>query len=262
MSFINLLGDTRDRSDSAIAQRRVDGHYLLLKYGQNQDVDGATDIAPGLAGDYAGFPLGAPDTFTTVSTSVDDAVGGTGARTWRWYYLDGDYNMFDANDEPLYFDVELNGTTPVVSIVTGIRIYRGLALTTGSGRKTVGMIQVSHTATPAVVFANTIEGFGQTSLSNCTVPAGHTGYLHRYSAELLDAQANRALLALKIILPNGTQRIVRTFPVTTTSFLPPKTPKGGLRLDEKTDIIFRCESLSSANGNVTVDYDIEFVRNT
>jgi len=237
-----------------VAQGGVSGRYIINKYGRNTDVDAAEDVWNG-GGLYTGFPLGAATTFTTVSTSANDTAAGTGTRTWRWYYLDDNLNAFDANGEFLYFDVTLAGLTPVASTVTGKRIWRGHALTDGSGGVNAGAISVYATGTPATIFAVSPIGKNQTALSNFTIPTGYTGWILRYSADMLDQSTNKAVLSIRQSDQNGLVRLLQPFSITTERDGGDE-PEGGLKFTAGTDICFRVESVQNANADIMVRYDL------
>jgi hypothetical protein len=239
---------------AVVAQGGVAGRYIVHKYGRNTDVDGQEDIWNG-GGLYTGFPLGAGTTFTTVSTDANDTAAGTGARTWRWFYLDDNLNAFDSAGEFLYFDVTLAGLTPVVSTVTGRRIWRGYVLTSGSGLENAGVISLYHTGSPAVIFASAAIAKNQTSQTNFTIPLGYTGYVLRYVADMLDNTTNRAVISIRTSDQSGTIRMRQPFSITTERD-GGDIPIGGLKFESGTDLCFRVESVSSANADVMVRYDL------
>jgi len=244
---------------AVVAQGFIEGRHIINKYGRNTDVDAAEDVWNG-GGLYTGFPIGAATTFTTVSTDANDTAAGTGTRTWRWYYLDADLNAFDADGEFLYFDVTMAGLTPVASTVTGKRIWRGHALTGGSGLANAGAISVYATGTPATIFAVAPIGKNQTALSNFTIPTGYTGYMLSYSADMLDNTTNRAVLSIRQSDQTGLVRLRQPFSITTERD-GGDIPHGGLKFTEQIDICFRVESVQNANADIMVRYDLLLVPN-
>jgi hypothetical protein len=260
MGFVNLMGGASAASTMDITKGLVPGSYIVHKYGRNTDVDGQEDVWNG-GGLYTGFPLGAGTTFTTVSTSANDTAAGTGARTWRWFYLDDDLNAFDASGEFLYFDVTLAGLTPVVSTVSGRRIWRGYELTSGSGLANAGVVSLYHTGSPAVIFASAGVGKNQTAQANFTIPAGYTGYIDRYTADMLDNTANHAVMAIRMSDQSGAIRLRQPFSITTER-AGGDSPEGGLRFEAGTDLSFRAESVANANADIMARFDLRLVRNT
>ena len=244
--------------ERAIAEGKLAGYYIINKHGRNPDVDGAEDIWTA-GGTYTGFPLTGADTFTLVSDSAEDAAGGTGARTTRVFYLDANFNMFDDNGQPLYFDITMAGLTPVVTTVTGTRVYRVRALTTGSANTSVGNITVKATTIPTDVFAVMPPG-GASQLTNFTIPLGYMGYLLRYSATMLDNTANECRVAIRQSDSLGTILIRREVGVSTDTFPPAVEPFGGIEFPALTDLCFRVTSVTNANADVSVEYDLLLVK--
>ena len=244
---------TRNISEElTIAENKYAGRFVVNKFGRNSDVDAAEDIWEG-GGDYTGFPTGSAETLTIVSSSADDTSDGTGARTLRIFGLDSDFELQQE-------DITLNGTTNVTTTNTYMRVYRAYVLTAGSGDTNAGVITINHTTTTSNVFASIQAGFGQTHLSNYTVPSGFTGYLKRFHASILDSNTNRAEVAIKIREENGATRLQRPFIITTNSNVT-ENIYGGIAYPEKTDIVFRAVSVNNANANITVTWDMLLVAN-
>lgn len=235
------------------AEGYFSGRFAVNKFGRNSDVDSAEDIWSG-GGDYTGFPAAA-DEFQILSDNVNDTAAGTGARTVRCYYLDSNKNMFDSNNEPLYFDATLNGTTPVNTGTSGTRVWRYRVLTAGSGLTNTGNISVRQRNSTSNVFAVIPAGFGQAQLSNFTIPLGYEGHLFLYNASMLDQNANSALVALKTYTPEGVLLLQRPFAVATT-FSVTRNIYGGILLDALTDFVFRALSVANTNADITVSYSI------
>ena len=239
-----------------VSNEEIAAGYVINKFGRNPVVSVPADIWNS-GGYYTGFPDTA-DTFSTVSTSALDTAGGTGAQVHRWYYLDDDLNMFDDEGEPLFFDVVLNGLTPVVSEITGKRIWSGRTVQAGSSRKPAGSVSVHHTATPTTIFATTPIS-GQSTLSNFTIPKGYTGFLLRLAVSMLDKTANRANMVI-FERKNGVDVETYHHNISTTLAWS-GSPFRGLVLEEETDFVFRCIDIGSASGDIVVHYDISLVRN-
>lgn len=248
----------RTDSEEEVMKGRVAGQYIIPKFGRNPDIDGVEDIWNG-GGDYTGFPTGTAEEFQVFSSDVNDTAGGTGAQATRWYYLDDDYNMFDASGNYLYFDVPMSGTTSVNTGTTGMRIWRGLVTSSGSGQTNAGNITARWRTTTSAIFAVMPIGFAQTDVSNFTIPAGYVGYLKRYSSSMDDNTANSANLAIKVRdFGSNTFRLIRPFVVGTDRDYS-RTLYGGEKFEEKTDFCFRCTNIANANGIITVSYGILLV---
>jgi hypothetical protein len=145
---------------------------LYSKFGRNADVDGVSSVEDvwSRGGLYTGFPTGAADTVSVSSSSSNDTVAGSGARTIRIFGL-------NAAGTRQIEDLTLNGTTPVVTTSLWTRLTFIKCLTGGSLQTNSGTITVSHTNTPANVLAEVPVGFGSSQITAFTVEAGYTGIL-------------------------------------------------------------------------------------
>lgn len=249
----------RGTSEDEIMKGLVKGQYILSKFGENQDVDGAEDIWDG-GGNYTGFPNTTAEQFQVVSSSINDTSGGSGAQQVRIYYYDSDYNAFDSSGNFLYTDVTLNGTTPVNTGVTGMRIWRAKVILSGSSQSNEGVVSVRWATTTSVVFTAIPVGYSQSQITAFTIPANCTGYMKRFSASLLDTQANKAEIHIRARdFGTNTFRTIRPFTISTDNDIQRRL-YGGEQFDAKTDFVFRCTSVSSTNAEITVSYALLLVR--
>lgn len=253
----------RFASEDEVMLGRYDGQMIISKFGRNPDIDTGTvpeDIWNG-GGTYTGFPTATAEFLQVVSSSANDTAAGTGARTLRIFYLDANYNMFDANGDPLYVDVTLTGIVPVTTATQAMRVYRAYVLTSGTSQSNEGDITIRWAVTTATVFAVLPATFAQTQLSNFTVPDGWTGYMRRVGVSLADTTANTAQMVLRVREFNSnTFRNMRPFSVSTSASFE-RDYFGGLKFPEKTDVILRCTSVVNNNAVVLCDYAIHLVRN-
>lgn len=253
-----------DNPDS-VMRGRVHNEYIIEKYARNPVIDTTSapeDVWNG-GGLYTGFPTAAAEQFEVLSSLAADTSGGTGARTVRFFYFDDDYNMFDANGDPLFFDVIMNGTTGVsVGNPTGMRIWRGKVLTSGSGETNAGEVTCRWVTTTAAIFAIIPAEFGQTSLSNFTIPAGYTGYLKQYAVTMDDNQVNRAEMVIAIRdFGSNTYRKTRPFTLVRGTPYLPIALYGGIEMAEKTDFVLRVLSVTSNGAIVTATWAMRLVKN-
>ena len=173
--------------------------------------------------------------------------------------MDDNYNAFDASGEWLYFDVELNGTTWVDALTTGMRIWAGKVLTSGSGNINAGDITVRWKATTANIFAIIPTGIGQTQISNFTIPANWEGDLLGGRSSMQDASADRAEMYIKVRdFGSDTFRLTENFLITNTVA---DDDEPLLEYTEKTDICFRCGAITNANGIIVARYILQLVKN-
>lgn len=256
---------SRTDNPDSVMRGRVHNEYIIEKYARNPVINTATapeDVWNG-GGLYTGFPTAAAEQFEVLSSDPADTGAGTGAQTVRFFYQDDDYNMFDASGDPLFFDVTMNGTTGVsVGNPTGMRIWRGKVLTSGSGETNAGGITCRWVTTTAAVFAIIPATFGQTSLSNFTIPAGYTGYLKQYAVTMDDLQANRSEIAIATRdFGSNTYRNIRPFTLIRGTPYQPNILYGGIEMAEKTDFVIRVLAVTSDNAIVTANWALRLVKN-
>lgn len=253
----------RQADELDVMRGLVQGEYIISKFAYNPGIDTASvpeDIWNG-GGTYTGFPTTAAETFEVASNDANDTSAGTGARTVRFFYYDDDCNMFDSSGNFLFFDVTLNGTTYVTSGVTGMRIWSGKVLTSGSGETNAGDITCRWNSTTSVIFAVMPAGFGQTQISNFTIPEGYRGYLKSYASEMLDTSANEAQMAIRVRdFDSNTFRLTSPFAITTARDFS-RNLYGGIEMAEKTDFVFRCNQVDNNNAIITVTYAVHLVKN-
>lgn len=257
---IKVASDTFNADDVVLGN--VPDAYIVEKFGRNRLIDQNTtpeDIWNG-GGIYTGFTDLPAEEFEVFSSSANDTLGGTGANILRVFYFDADYNWVDENGDFLFFDVNLNGITVVPSGITGIRIWRARAILSGSNRKSVGDITIRW-ATSGSIFAVIPAGFSQTQICCFTIPAGFTGYLKQFSAELEDQNANRAEMALRVVnFGTNTERLIRPFTITD---LRSKSEVfyGAIMLPEKADVAMTVLEVTSNGARVTADFSVLLVKN-
>ena len=241
--------------ETTFSEGHFEDRFVVNKFARNGDVDGPEDIWNG-GGIYTGFPkTGAAETLGISSASnADTYPTGAGARQLRIFGLD---NTFSLQQE----DVYLSGTTEVFTTGLYRRMFRGFVVTAGDDESNQGSITVRHSSTTDNVFAVLPQYFGQTELSNYTVPSGYTAYLKNYNASMLDNNNNRAEIALWVREKDGAARLQRPFILSTDQTIS-RSVFGGVRLPEMTDIKFRVLSVSNGGADITITWDAVVVKNS
>lgn len=222
------------------------GVSLDAAFGQNPDIDAAEDIWPG-GGEYTGFPLTTLETVSALSSDANDAAAGTGARTIRVSGLDSNFNLISEV-------LTLNGLTPVASTQIFSRVYRVQVLTAGSGVANIGTITVRHTTTTANVFSVMQVGFNRSTDCVFTIPANTVGIIRRVS--VAGSRSTGTIIgdfSLRAREPGGVFQVVRIY--TAGNGMAVNIPySGGFVMAPKTDIKFRCDSVSATNGDFITDF--------
>lgn len=151
---------------------RVPGWTTLDRFGTNQSFT-STAIDLWETGGTRTLPTSAA-TVSVVSTDTADDGNpvGTGARTVLIEGLDASYAAATET-------VTMDGTTPVVSAASFLRINRLTVVTFGSANAAVGTITASIGGN---VQAQITAGLNQSKLSQYTVPAGKTAAIVRIFA--------------------------------------------------------------------------------
>ncbi|MCK5602750.1 hypothetical protein KAR91_12795 [Candidatus Pacearchaeota archaeon] len=241
---------------------RIPDRYFISKFGRNDDVDTAEDIWRG-GGDYTGFPTTAPEAFEIFSSDVADTEAGTGAQVVRFFYLDDNYEMFttiEGSNHVKFFDVTMNGTTPVIVNTTGMRIWRAKVIRSGSGQVNAGTITCRWVTTTANVFVQMPIGIGQSQISALTIPAGYEGFLKTYGADMDDTANQRMNIAFKTRdFETNTFRQIRPFVITSVSDKE-DTFEGFLKFPEKSDLVMRVIVASTTNMIVNCHYEMLLVK--
>lgn len=240
--------------DMDVSRDHFPNMFLINKFAYNPKIDTATvpeDIWYG-GGLYTGFPLTDVETLEVFSASANDSSAGTGCRTLAVYGLDANYDLQNEI-------VTLSGIIPVDTANTYTRVYRALCVTAGSGGKSAGDITIRHTITTANLFAVLEAATSSTQLSNFTVPNNYHCYIRHYEVGLNDNTANRAVIAIWMRPFGGAELLVNRF-MTSTEFHSNYYPPGASKIEAKTDIVMRVQSVKANGAEVAFTGTILCVR--
>jgi hypothetical protein len=151
-----------------VAMGRRQGRTTWNKFGYNGDLDIGTETIWASGGTFT--RINTASTFTVVSSSAQDILtSGTGAWNVVIYYVDADRLAQTVV-------VPLNGTTPVVTAVTGLGINRAALFNTGSGDVNAGTITITAT-TGGTTQATIPAGEGTTQQAIFFTQANHTALM-------------------------------------------------------------------------------------
>ena len=147
-----------------VALGRRQGSTTWNKWGYNADIDIGTEAVWAYGGLFT--RIDTASTFTVVSSSAQDILtSGTGAWNVVIYYI-------DSTRTAATVVVPLNGTTPVVTSVTGLGINRVAIYNSGSGDSNAGNITITAT-TGGSVQAYIPAGEGTTQQAIFFTQANH-----------------------------------------------------------------------------------------
>lgn len=178
-----------------VARGLVKKTTLWNKFGYNYDIDIGTETIWSAGGLLV--PLVSPSTLSIVSTSAQDASGGTGASSIIIYGIDSTRTAVTQL-------VQLTGLTPVVTATTWLGINRMAVYLSGTSQSNVGTINATAVSTSNI---------------QAQIPAGEGTTQQAF----LFSQANHTLL-LEFLKLNATKIAAGNQPVVTikgwvTSFL-------------------------------------------
>jgi len=160
---------------------------------------------------------------SVVSTDVADTSAGTGALTVKISGLDEDYLEISET-------ITMNGTTPVNSTLSYLRVNSAYAATAGTGEVNAGNITVSVGGNVQRYIAALA---GICHCGQYTVPAGYTAYLTKVTTWQGKDSAADVVFSWKTITSNVWKSLTKILTYrnqTSIDF------DGSIRLAEKTDI--------------------------
>lgn len=235
-----------------ILRGAVPGYTHDRKFGRNPDIRSSTDpqdIFNG-SGLYAGQPLGgSAETVGIASSDSTDNGSGVGARTITIVGLDENYALATETVAMHASD----GTTEVFSSGTFFRVFRAFVASSGSSNTNAGDITIRHSSTTANVFATMPAGSGSSFVLAITVPADTILIMYSLMIEIeggspSGSEANISLLTTNIdtqaTTNKGSWLFQRDVP------RPEINWGDGWVVDEKTDILVRCDEVSDNTATI------------
>lgn len=177
--------DIISRTELEIARGNYPGAEIFKSYGElTTGSGGVTDhlIWPPAGNTALTVPKAPGEQFTIVSSSDQDAAGGTGIQELHIHYLDGDLN-------PQVEVIVPTGTTPKLTAATDIRFVNCMhASKLGSGGKADGNISATF-GDPAQTHSYIESGKRRCSSSARRVPAGKRLMINGMSASAISGTA-------------------------------------------------------------------------
>jgi hypothetical protein len=171
---VNTTGSTTPGSAEidfylAVSKGDFTGYSNVSKFGINATVGSGGFESMWEGSNLYPWPTAAA-TLSVVSASANDASGGTGARTVEIQGLDSSWNVLTET-------ITMNGTTPVVTTGSFLRVFRARVVTAGSLKSNAAEITMSSGGTTLAYITYDTIGMGQTLMAVYTIPAGKTGYI-------------------------------------------------------------------------------------
>jgi hypothetical protein len=239
-----------------VARGLIDGHKTLFKFGNNSDTNGTLETVWSHSTLYV-YPTAAT-AMKVSSTSANDNIAGTGARTVLVAGLDADYNEVSEI-------VTLTGQTPVLTTTVFLRVFRAYVVTAGANNTAAGTIYIGDgvvtAGVPASLYAEIPLGENQTLMAMWTVPAGYTFYMYRGSFSAASNNAAQYVLGKFMVRPLG--GVFRNAAdVTANSNVIQYDFEIPLAIPEKADIEARVIALSGTNFYITASFEGVYILNT
>jgi hypothetical protein len=171
---VNTTGSTTPSSAEidfylAVSKGDFTGYSNVSKFGVNSTVGSGGFESIWEGSNAYPWPTTAA-TLSVVSASANDASGGTGARTVEIQGLDSSWNLLTET-------ITMNGTTPVVTTGSFLRVFRARVVTAGSLQSNAAQITMSSGGTTLAYITYDTIGMGQTLMAVYTIPNGKTGYI-------------------------------------------------------------------------------------
>ena len=253
-SSISRVGTT-EPFELQVSRGQISYHETQFKFGFNPLVVDSLETVWAQGGLYT--YLSSASTLYISSSSTDDDVAGTGARTATVSGLDANYNEVSVT-------VDLDGQTGVQlgDASNWIRVNRITVDTAGSGGQNAGVLYVGTEATPSSgvptnKYATVAIGDNQTLMALWTVPAGYTAYLYETHITVATEANNKYGIVTFLARPDGgVFNIKDKF----TTVLDTVTQKYNfpLKFEEKTDIEVRAIG-SSSNANIAISAGLDII---
>ena len=255
ITSITQKGTTEDFG-LQVARGQIPYHKSNFKFGFNADIDDALETVWAKGGLYT--YLSSATALYISSSSTNDTVAGTGARTVKVSGLDSNYDEVSVT-------VNMDGQSGV-SLGTFIRVNRIEVLTAGSGGANAGNLHVGSQASPTVgvpttTYAYVSAGDNQTLMALWTVPRNYTAYVTQTDVTVATAQNNKYCTTHLVARPlGGVFNIKDKFVKSEGSHH--QNYDFPLKFEEKTDIEVRAIGNSSgADISISAGIDILYVLN-
>lgn len=231
-----------------IAKGKVTGDRLVRVVGRRSNI-ASTEDDVWTGGEAATSPVAqrtlpaSAGTLSIVSTDADDTAAGGGARTVLVVGLSPDWGEIRET-------VSLNGTTPVSTTLSFLRVNEVRVATAGSTGTNEGEIKVTHSGTGTPLQAHILGGAGVAQMASYSVPARVRAIVVRSFA---DASVEDVPVKLYQRSATGARQTVRDHKL---GFAPlDHDHQGALVIEEMTDVWFRA-SVSTGTAYVAAGLDL------
>lgn len=182
---------------------RIAGTTVLNKFGFKEAVGTSFEDIWDVPGDYTFLDTGVEAPLNIVSTSAADTLAGTGAQTIDIRGLNASYQ----EQEEI---IELNGLTPVSTVLRYHRMDRMRVLTAGSGDANAGDISAVSQAAGTPLQGTILIGNNATFMGIYTIPRNKTGVFRRLTGSHGEANQTGQVKAV-VKQPGSVFRVAKQF---------------------------------------------------
>ncbi len=243
-----------------VAESEVEGLGYIHKFGNNPDIDTASgfeDIWNG-GGHYTGQDPTSQERVEIFSDNINDngITNLTGGHTIRIRGLDENYTQIEEI-------LTLDGTTPVLSNLSYLRLYRARILTAGNSSWNEGIITIRQSVTTANIFVVMPAEEGSTLIAAFTTPANTNSFMTAWYGALSGKKAGFSTIKLVHRHEGGAWQTLEVLALSsagsgifTREYTIPKND-----IPEKTDVKIRADSSANDLG-VSGGFDLIIIDET
>jgi hypothetical protein len=182
-----------------LSENNIADHKLVIRTAFNPDLDtGAVETIWSGGGLYV-FPTAA-STMSVSSSSAVDSSAGAGARIVQIQGLNANYDEIQEN-------IVLQGTSPVPTTLSYLRMNTAIVLSAGANENNAGDIWVGTGAVtsgvPANKYAHIPVSYNISQSSHYTIPRGWTGYNIDITGSAQNSTANQRTIIATRLRPQG-----------------------------------------------------------
>lgn len=237
-SSITRMG-TVEPFDLQVARGQITAHSTVNIYGYQGNV--STSFIPV-------WEVASTYTYPVAATRMNLAGSNGDTATITVIGLDANYNAISEN-------VVLNGTTPVSTVKSYLRI-NGMVVAIGSATNPAGVVTLKD-LTNTTTYAQINTGVGRTQAAIYTVPAGHTYYLQRVNIYTSLNGNDYCTYQNKTISPAGVVQLTQQAPFPTSYEARRVMPRP---FAEKTDIQLMAK-VKNGTGEVAISQEGYLIKN-
>lgn len=224
--------------------------YSYNKFGYNPDVDLVEEDIWDFGGNYPYVDTAA--TMDLVSTSIEDAPGGTGIKLVSIFGLDANWDFVSE-------DLALNGTTPVTTVNQYTRVYRVRCLQSDEADPNTDLAGDLTTTKLGQTQAFIPAGNTSTKMTMFAVPRNYTGFI---SSITVSGGPNDDIVADLQVRKNGDIFYTAADAELSNSSIYNIAPMPDYGpIEEMSDIKFKANSVSNPNAECRVNYIINLIEN-